>query len=380
MLYLTGYIFRIIQHIGVYNMDLFKFTNNNKTQLIEGSPILNYDSIMWIERYKEPGEFTLTAKLSSGLQSFLPLGSIISHAKTYEACIVENHEISETSDLDPIIKITGRSLDSYLENRIVGLNIALNSPTAPPTQYELALDKLDTQIVQLINDHIDLNNDIYAYCDDISTIEESRIIKRQTVSSAVIDLLSLDDFGIRVIRENPYSITSPFSTNTTLLYIHKGNDHSNDVIFSWNLGELESASYLFSIKSLKNAALVQSTYFEIVVYDDNTLNPYDIRYMIVDASDLDRSLTELPTETEITELVNKLITRGFESLSTQKSINISSINVSKSTQYNYREHYDIGDIVSISGNYGIIEQRRVIEYVEIEDENGEVGYPTLSAI
>jgi len=378
---LIGFMFHIILLIGGYNMDLFKFTDDDKPNLINGFPILNYDSIMWIERYSSPGEFTLTAKLSSGLQNFLPLGSIISHSKTYEACIVENHEIQEDSNSDPVIKITGRSLDSYLENRIVGLNIAENSPTLPYTQYELQIDKLDNQIAIMINDHINLDPYVYASSENISTIEETRVIKRQTVAQAVLDLLGLDNLGIRVVRKNPYGAITSFSSVNTRLHIHKGVDHSNDVIFSWNLGELENASYLFSLKPLKNAALVQSTYLEVVAYEDNTIDPYDIRYMIVDASDIDSSYTELPDiTTEVPLIINNMITRGFEALSTQKTIDISSVNISKTTSYKYRQDYDIGDIVSISGNYGITEKRRVVEFVEIEDENGEVGYPTLAKI
>ena len=138
---------------------------------------------------------------------------------------------------------------------------------------------------------------------------------------------------------------------------------------------------MFSLKPLKNAALVQSTYLEVVVYEDNTIDPYDIRYMIVDASDIDSSYTELPDiTTEVPLIINNMITRGFEALSTQKTIDISSVNISKTTSYKYRQDYDIGDIVSISGNYGITEKRRVVEFVEIEDENGEVGYPTLAKI
>ncbi len=362
-------------------MDLFKFTDESQTSLSKGSAILNYDSIMWIERYRSPGEFTLTAKLSSGLQTFLPLGSIISHTKTYEACVVENHEIQEDSESDPTIKITGRSLDSYLENRIVGLAIAELNPTLPFTQYELAADDLGAQISELINDNILLLNLIADNVENVSIINEARVIKRQSLLQAVNDLLSLDDLGIRVFRKNPYNVPNYLSPLYTTLWVHKGVDHSNDVIFSWALGELENASYLFSLKPFKNAALVQSTYLETTVYENEPTDLYDIRYMLVDASDIDKSYTELPdVTTEVPGILNSMATRGYEALSAQKEINISSVNISKSTSYEYRKDYDIGDIVSISGNYGVIEKRRVVEYVEIEDENGEVGYPTLSKI
>lgn len=361
-------------------MDLFKFSGNEITDFDNGVPILNYTSAMWVERYKEPGEFEIKAKLSSGLQFLLPLGSIISHTKTYEACIVENIEINETASEDPIIIISGRSLDSYLENRIVGLNIVLTSNNVPFAPYVIPADKLDTQIYALIVDHIFLGPDIIVHADGTSNIEVERNIKRQDVLSVVNELLTLDDYGLRIVRKNQSGAIISASESNTVFYIHKGVDHSNDVIFSWNLGELESANYLFSIKSLKTAALVQSTYVETVVYDTSFEHPYDYRFMFVDASDIDKSFTEIPNSTEIAQIIEQLEIRGAEALASQTLVDISSVDVSKATNYKYRRDYDIGDIVSISGNYGVTEKRRVIEFVEIEDENGEVGYPTLSKI
>lgn len=362
-------------------MDLFKFTNVDTVDLSEGLSITDYDSIMWIERYEKPGEFNLRAKLSSGLQNILPLGSIISHSKTYEACIVENHEISESSDSDPIIEISGRSLDSYLDNRIVGLQLAINSPTVPYSQYTLAADHLQNQISTLINAHISpLSGDITSTAATLSLTQPSRIIKRQTVLKAVTDLLSLEDLGLRVVRKNVLGAFNAQSSSKTLLHIHNGVDHSNDVIFSWNFGELDSASYLFSIKALKNVALVQGKYVEVVVEDVVQPTDYERRVMLVDASDLDEAYTTVPSGGTLTTIQTNMQTRGREALSSQKLLNISNVDLSKSSSYKYRTDYDIGDTVSISGNYGVTEKRRVVEYVEIEDETGETGYPTLSAL
>jgi hypothetical protein len=363
-------------------MDLFRFSNGD-ANLLYGEPVSNYDSIMWIERYKEAGEFTLTAKLSSGIIGLLPLGSILSHAKTYEACIVENIEISESASVDPMVKITGRSLLSYLEHRIVGLGWAeVETPTVPYTQYELSASDIPYQILTLIDQHIsDLNGQLVCRIEASGVATTSRIIQRQTVYKAVLDLLALEDLGIRVVRRNSDGAFNVDSLTKSLLYVHSGNDLSDSVIFSWDYGELESASYLFSIKNYKNVALVQGKYVETVVYDSPiSEEPYDKRVMLVNASDIDESLTTVPTGTELADIISAMQTRGLEALANQRILDISNVDLSKTTSYKYRTDYDIGDIVSISGNYGIIEQRRVIEFVEIEDENGETGYPTLSVL
>ena len=53
---------------------------------------------------------------------------------------------------------------------------------------------------------------------------------------------------------------------------------------------------------------------------------------------------------------------------------------SNAESYVYRQDYNIGDIVTVIGNYGVQSKMRVVSYVEIEDENGETGYPTLSVV
>jgi hypothetical protein len=60
---------------------------------------------------------------------------------------------------------------------------------------------------------------------------------------------------------------------------------------------------------------------------------------------------------------------------------ISNVKIAPNSQnYNYRTDYNVGDIVGVDGEYNTSTTMRVIEYVEIEDENGESGYPTLSEL
>ncbi len=42
--------------------------------------------------------------------------------------------------------------------------------------------------------------------------------------------------------------------------------------------------------------------------------------------------------------------------------------------------YDVGDIITVDGEYNATTTMRISEYVEIEDETGDSGYPTFSEI
>ena len=364
-------------------MDLFKFTPvSYETMLEHGDAINKLTSVMWTERYREPGEFQLKAQLSTGLREFLPLGTLISHKDTYEVMIVENHEITEEKQEDPTLIVTGRSFEAFLENRVVGVNQARASSTL--AEYILLQDYTWNQATKLINDHIyntQTPNDALYNVQAVNmvpisagTIEE-RTIDRGNVLDKLDEILAIDDIGVRTIRRNYFGLVG--SNTWTRIEIFRGTDLSNKVIFSWKSGDLDSAEYLFSDKPTKNAALILGRYVYAVV-DNPAYTKYDRRFMMVDGSDLDGNLSAPPTGAALTTILNKMRTRGRQALGRQNRINLSRTDVSDTTQYVFRKDYNIGDIVSLDGNFGQITKMRVVEYVEIEDENGTSGHPTLS--
>jgi hypothetical protein len=76
-----------------------------------------------------------------------------------------------------------------------------------------------------------------------------------------------------------------------------------------------------------------------------------------------------------------MVTIGRQILASQNEVSISKVEISKNTtRYKYRTNYNVGDLVSVEGNYNTSAIMRVVEYVEIEDETGENSYPTLAEI
>jgi hypothetical protein len=363
-------------------MDIFKFKyDTDQTVLERGEVINNYTSVMWIERYRDPGEFQIVAPLYSDLKRFLPAGTLISHVDTLEVMIVENHEINQTQDENPTITISGRSFESYLENRAIGINQARNSNNYQ--EYELAAGYTWTQAVTLINQHIsstvDLNDSLSnVVAQEIVSgtgVSTERIIERGNVHQRLMELLDVDELGIKTVRRNTFGVSG--SPSVTYFTIHKGVDRRNSIIFSWEGGDLESVNYLFSDKKLKNAALVQSKWLNVIV--DNASTKYNRRFMIVDATDMDEKFDVAPTGDDLLRIVDRMTTRGTQALRRQRYVTISSADVSNVTQYRYRRDYNVGDLVMLDGNFDQSAVMRVTEYAEIEDENGESGSPTLSS-
>lgn len=102
--------------------------------------------------------------------------------------------------------------------------------------------------------------------------------------------------------------------------------------------------------------------------------------MLVDASDIDDIYDTTPSGGTLTSVQAKMDVRGRQALDNQQEVSVTRTDISPSSQLRYRKDYQIGDIVSVDGNFGEIETRRIIEYVEIDENGSTTGHPTLADI
>lgn len=367
-------------------MDFFKF--NSPDVFLGGQAINGWDSVSWVERYQDPGEFEFVSRLSSGLREFLPIGTLVSHIGTLEVMVVENHQIGEDSDIDPVLTITGRTLESYLDHRVVGQNWDWTVPPADlnASVYNMTAAYTWIQAKKLINDHIATGTVIMAN-DAIPSVlgehsmsgvgtSEARTIQRGSVLLRMLEVLKVDNLGIKVSRRHNFALPNPGST--TLLIIHDGDDKRNSVIFSTKNGDIDSADYLWSDKKLKTSALVVGKFVETMVHGSESGR--NRRVMLVDGNDIDGSLAEIPTGASLTSIRATMTVRGNQALKAQKQVALSRIDISTTPTYQFRKDYNIGDIVSVDSSYGPVASMRVIEYAELVDENGESAQPTLELL
>ena len=76
------------------------------------------------------------------------------------------------------------------------------------------------------------------------------------VYSALTSLLGVDDLGIKVVRPGACSLLGRYGSDAYVFGYLCWNYRSKEVVFSYNIGEVTSADYLWSNKTLKNSAFV----------------------------------------------------------------------------------------------------------------------------
>lgn len=368
-------------------MDLFRFDSPVGWQ--QGFAINGYTEVTWIERYRDPGEFQIKAPLGSGLKAQLPIGTPISHMRASEVCLVENHEISEDANKEPELIISGRSAEIILDQRVIGTAQNWSSPPATiPLGDTMFTNYLVVQLLQLANKYFGSSFDpndalpplnsmwvTYVFPAFTPPMYPTRSVKRGSLHTRMLELLDTEDVGIKTFR--PDIPGSPDNSRLSLV-MHYGTDKTANVTFSAQTGDIDTANYLWSNKELKNAALVTGKFVETVVTGPET--GYARRYMFVDASDLDQSLTAVPTGLALTNMRAAMVVRGQEALDRQRLTTLADASISENRKYRYRTDFNIGDIINLDTSYGEITPMRVVEYAEIEDQDGERGYPTLAAL
>lgn len=376
-------------------MDLFKFIPGSDPSFLTNGEILNkIKTIEWVERYQPAGEFEITAGVSSNLREKLPVGTMISHTDTLEVMMVETINIKDGGDdEEPKITIKGRSLESYFKHRIVGDDIETyilfderlmvnNLPYTLPfgTSWEQIKIMVDNHITTLFSGPAGDQIAGFVCIENQQHIGPSttqvRTMRKQNLHSAVLELLAIDDFGIQTVRPNADNV----DPTTTEFRIHNGVDRTSQIIFSHAFGDLDKSEYFWSDAALKTDFFCVSNYY--AMRSDNTPTGYNRRVMYVDCNDID----EMYSDDEVTDpgvvpLINAAMdVRGQQALRSQVLANLLSTDISRRTRYKFKKHYDVGDLVTVQGNYDVETVMRVAEHVSFQDENGETGYPTLAAL
>lgn len=349
-------------------MELFKLVNST---WLPGARVKDFESLIWTERYQTAGDFQLIVKDDVSILTALPLDTLISHTDTKEVMIVENHEIDRDSKKKLIVTVTGRSLETFTENRLTtGSSTALESAgvanveTVTGTSENIAANLITTAFTPVPDQIPNISVSVVARVPDASY---SQVLKRGDIYTRLLEFLQLGNYGIKITR--PLVAGNPMA-----FIIHDGLDLSATVIFKAQNEDLDNAKYLWTKKDSKNYATVAAKNFvheyrqRDLLSDVTGLNR---RSLYVEAQDLDGAYAFGSTDGVVSS-------RAQNELSFHPLITLMQGVVAKTAKSKFKIDYDIGDLVTVSGEFGLVQPMRVVEHILTKDKNGIQGYPSLA--
>lgn len=357
-------------------MEFFKLDS----AYLPDNTVINYDSLVWTERYRASGDFKLVVKDEMSILTTLPTGTLVSHTDTFEVMIVENQELVRDDKKHPIITISGRSFETFAENRTTaGSENPLYSGTPEVGQVEtVASASSSTIVATLLKGRMEPGTASVANAIPnlriVTTMRApdgamAQVIKRGDLYSRVIELLNLCDGGLMNRRPN--------GAQTTLdLVVHDGVDLTGTVTFYALTDDLKDCKYFWSIKDYKNYAAI-ATHITARVYRTRDLgvdvNGLARRVMYVEADDLKLAYSPA-TSTDV------VASRAQAALDDQIQLYLMEATVTETAKPKFKFNYDVGDLVLVLGEFEAAEAMRVTEHILTKDDKGIRGFPSLSAL
>lgn len=387
-----------------------------------GRLVENLSTKIWTERFQDPGQCEFHTEAIGYGRSILPEGAFCSIRNSNEVMIIENHTIQKSPQTDvPELVITGRTLDSFLENRqwhagAYGKQAKMAQHYTVRQAVEIWIwnsivndtgnDVINTDASNSTSDvlpNVVVSDSVPAASDGDS---QARKVANGDIYTQMRAFLTMGKLGIRIIRPNgtkgkkvSVSGSGDFSTdhvdpfNKLRFDIYQGRDLTGRVNFTED--DLLDAQYLFNIAAFKTGAFVDGDVRSHYVTDPDALpgpnTGWNKRDGYVDGGSMDdpkypSGATDAEKATILEnhkdDFEDSLKDQGLKQLRKdwKKIAIIGNTSISPFTPHKYGHNYRLGDRVSVRGKYGIHQNMWVTEFIRSEDEvNGEVGYPTLSA-
>lgn len=342
--------------------------------------------LTWIERYTENGEFTILVENDVSILDELPLGTLLSHSETLDVMIVEDHEIKRNSDKTVNVIVSGRSFETFMENRVaVPTTVAYfpdpltDSGTGDENTYNL-VDYVSPQ--NMIRDLIiagmnsvspwDPLNNLTVELDvaPIVTMPPTATIQRGQLYDRVLEMLKSGDYGIKTVR--PFSLEHVFIE----WRIYDGNDLRTTVTFMAANQDFSEAQYFKSLNKSKNVAIIVGKFSTAEYYKPGPgVSGLTRRVEYVEVSDDFTGSGMTPTNIQ-----DALLQRGREAVEAKPPLDLISCKIAETARPTYNVDYTLGDIVTVLGEFGTSQAMRVVEFILTSDKEGIRGFPSLRAI
>lgn len=333
-----------------------------------------FESMIWTDRFDSYGDFELYLPMDASYFLLLQKDYYLWSRDSEHLMIIEDVAIDTDVEEGNHLVVTGRSLESILERRIIW-------------GYKILTGNFQNGIETLLNENI------------ISPTDEDRIISNFIFEESTDPIITKMEIDAEYMGEDLYTIISDECVergigfkitlneqNQFVFKLYAGTDRSYAqetnpyVIFSPGFDNIINSNYYTSNANYKNVAFVagegEGQYRITTTIGSGS--GLDRRELFVDASDLSSDTEEALLSKA--EYLEKLNSRGLVELAQYPTTTAFEGEVETSQLFKYGEDFFIGDIVQIVDEYGNEGAACISELVISQDKEGFTMLPTFTMI
>nr|DAF70135.1 MAG TPA: hypothetical protein [Caudoviricetes sp.] len=336
-----------------------------------------FESFIWTDRYSKCGDFEIYTSSDRQIIETLKEDFYIWTEDSEHVMIIENRKIITDVEEGNKFLVSGRSLESILDRRIVWNQILLDG------DFQTQIKRLLTEnVINPSDSNRKISNFIFEETDDpyILSLKVQVQYTGDDLYEAVCKLCESVSIGFKITLND---------NNQFVFKLYSGTDRSYDqemnpyVVFSPSFENIVNSNYYESKAECKNVGLVagegEGSARRTVVVGESTSKGLSRRELYVDARDIS-STTSNDGSISTSAYDDLLRQRGNEQLKENKIIQAFDGQVESTQMYRYGEHYFMGDITQLENEYGMESKVRVTEFIRSVDKDGIDSYPTFEVI
>jgi hypothetical protein len=347
-----------------------------------------YESLVWTDRWQSFGDFELDVVSNHKHRSIFKTGTFLFMNKSFHIMRVESVEDELDDSGRVILKVRGRSLETFLMDRIA-VEYLPDDTEAPPEQWVIQ-GGTALSVAYSMYSHVCIQGNLHSrdIFPNVSSFNNNHPagVPSNLIPHPITDLKWVQKIdtlynAIRAVCTS-YDLTFKFyrRTNYTegfLFGITRGSDRTSKqsvvkpIIFATNMDNINSTRYFRSIQDRKNVAYTfASDYGSRRVNDASTSEGWKRHVMALTGVTID--------EIDTWERTKEFWAIGQQELKRHRMVSIFDAEVSHNTDYQYDVDYILGDRVELRDQDGSSTEKRVSEYTFVSDRTGQYGFPTLS--
>ena len=347
-------------------MEMYVLNKNfEKIALIDA-----YESLLWTDRYNKPGEFEIYTPVADFALQYPVADNYLQIKESEHTMVIEDTTIESNVETGNHIKITGRSLESILDRRIVWAQTDISG------NLQNGIKRLITE--NIISPSI-ADRRIPNFIFEDSTDEEitKLTMENQYTGDNLLDIVQTlcetNEIGYKILLNDD---------NNFVFKLYKGIDRSYRqetlpfVVFKPSFENIINSNYAELNSEAKTITLVagegegSSRVTRVVGTGSGLLR----KELYTDARDIQSE------DMSTADYYAKLDQRGTEKLKENKIKKTFDGECETTRMYVYKRDFDMGDCVQVANEYGMESPTRVVEYIWSSSAQGTTSYPTFEAL
>lgn len=334
-----------------------------------------YESFIWTDRYYRYGDFELYVSMQDGLLDYIRQDYYLQSRDSEHVMIIEKIQISSDSEGGNHVTVTGRSLESILDRRIVWGQKILNGNLQNGIKM-----LLDENVISPSDSSRKISNFVFKASTDskITALKLEAQYTGDNLYDVIQAICEERGIGFMITLNDAKQFVFELYVGTDRSYAQTENPY---VIFSPKFDNIINSNYIESKTSLKTITLIGGE-------GEGSARRYttigggcglDRRELFTDARDISSDVGDGKTLTD-DEYIAQLQQRGKEKLAENVSVTSFEGETDTMTMYHYGKDFFNGDIVQIANEYGHETKARILEIVNSMDKDGHSIYPTFKTI